>query len=169
MKSISPFTGRLPNLKNMSRLEKQQRSGVQLSEKLSSLGIMGDPLRGPLKHFVLSEHYRIEGFKGVLNFLPLCQKTLVLQTADITFIHSRIYVTYTFRDTFILLLLYSYIQTKIPNWTETSFFSLTYYNFPTQFRFDVCSCIFLEIKSKTLYNLKIPYIFSSAIWLYKYK
>ena len=30
------------------RLEKLQRSGVQLSERLASLGIMGDPLRAPL-------------------------------------------------------------------------------------------------------------------------
>ena len=47
------------------RLEKKQhRSDVQLSERLRSLGIMGDPIEDPLKPPVQSQHYRIEGFEG---------------------------------------------------------------------------------------------------------
>ena len=50
------------------RLEKQHRLDVQLSERLASFGIMGAELMDPLKPLRLSEHYRTEVFKGVLNF-----------------------------------------------------------------------------------------------------
>ena len=51
-----------------SRLEKQQQSCVQLSERLTSLGIMRDQLRNTLRPFKTLQHYRIEGFKRVINF-----------------------------------------------------------------------------------------------------
>ena len=49
-----------------TKLEKQHRSGVQLSETLSSLIILGTQLCPP--HTALtSQYYRIERFKGALN------------------------------------------------------------------------------------------------------
>ena len=46
-------------------LEKLQRSGVQLSERLASLGIMGAQLRVPLKHPV---HHSTIILRGLRNW-----------------------------------------------------------------------------------------------------
>jgi len=47
------------------RLEKQQRSDIQLSKRLASLGIMEGLIEDPQKPLGVSQHYRIVGFKGV--------------------------------------------------------------------------------------------------------
>ena len=54
-------------LQNFSqcRLEKQQRSDVQLSERFASLDIMGAQLKAPLEP---SQQYIIEGFRRGLNY-----------------------------------------------------------------------------------------------------
>ena len=54
-----------------ARLEKQQRSDVQLSEGLASLGIMGAPLRALLKPLGPSQNYRKRGLRGALNESPI--------------------------------------------------------------------------------------------------
>ena len=57
------------------RLEKLQRSSVQLSERLASLGIMGDQLSAsPLLKSL--EYHGTEGLKRILNWPPLCPETI---------------------------------------------------------------------------------------------
>ena len=48
-----------------AQAEKQQRSDVQLSERLASLGIMGDQLRAPLKPPLHHCTTVLSGLKGV--------------------------------------------------------------------------------------------------------
>ena len=43
----------------------------QTFQKLASLGIIGDQLRTALKLLGSSQHYRIEGFKGALNWASI--------------------------------------------------------------------------------------------------
>ena len=54
-------------------LEKQQRWGVQISERLASLSIIEGPPENPP---YITQHYRIEGFKGLgaLNWAPIMQR-----------------------------------------------------------------------------------------------
>ena len=62
-----------------ARLGKQQRSDVQLSERLSPLGIMGDQLWPPLYITALS-------YRGVPSIFPsLFLETLASRTANVGF------------------------------------------------------------------------------------
>ena len=69
-----------------SRLEKQLRSYLQLSERLAVLGIMGAQLGATLKALGPSQHYRIERFKGVPNWTPSCREATISRTAYIIFV-----------------------------------------------------------------------------------
>ena len=58
-----PMTKLQSGYKRLTRQEKQQQSDVLLSERMVSLGIMGDQLRVTLKPLGQSQQYRVEGFK----------------------------------------------------------------------------------------------------------
>ena len=73
-----------------SREEKQHRSDVQLSERLTSLSFIGTELRVPQKPPKPSQNYRMKGLREAFNWAPILPRLVFLCDSGCTFIQSRL-------------------------------------------------------------------------------